>query len=148
MERRPRINGQTSRASGGTMAGQAGHASRRGISGNNASRGADLAERSKARSTGPRIVALKVRSDASLDAAMRHVPDDAGGLDVIVHDAGHMPSDRVRAEEYAAGLEPVRCGRSAELPPRQTARISWRKPATSPERSSACLDSPQAEPRT
>jgi NAD(P)-dependent dehydrogenase (short-subunit alcohol dehydrogenase family) len=49
-------------------------------------------------------VELDVQSDASVEAAIRHVLADAGGPDVIVHNAGHMvfgPAEAFTPEQLA-----------------------------------------------
>jgi len=72
---------------------QAGHtvyASMRETEGRNAPQVADLAKWSKAQGVDLRTVELDVQSDASVEAGVTHILKDAGRLDVIVHNAGHM----------------------------------------------------------
>jgi NAD(P)-dependent dehydrogenase (short-subunit alcohol dehydrogenase family) len=72
---------------------QAGHtvyASMRETEGRNAPQVADIAKWSKAQGVDLRTVELDVQSDASAEAGVAHVIKDAGRLDVIVHNAGHM----------------------------------------------------------
>ncbi|TDV07109.1 SDR family oxidoreductase [Paraburkholderia caballeronis] len=72
------------------QAGHAVYASMRDTEGRNAPRVAELAQWSKDASVDLRTVELDVLSDASVAAAIAHMLDEAGGLDVIVHNAGHM----------------------------------------------------------
>jgi len=72
---------------------EAGHvvyASMRETLGRNAPRVAELAEWSKAKGLDLRSVELDVQSEASADAGIARIIADAGRLDVIVHNAGHM----------------------------------------------------------
>ena len=72
---------------------QAGHtvyASMRETEGRNAPQVADLAKWSKDQGVDLRTVELDVQSDASVEAGVTHILKDAGRLDVIVHNAGHM----------------------------------------------------------
>ncbi|MFP3557591.1 SDR family oxidoreductase [Paraburkholderia sp. SIMBA_049] len=72
---------------------QAGHtvyASMRETTGRNAARVAELAQWSQEQSVDLRTVELDVQSEASVAAAIEHILKDADGLDVIVHNAGHM----------------------------------------------------------
>ncbi len=72
---------------------QAGHtvyASMRETQGRNASRVAEIAQWAKEQSVDLRTVELDVQSDASVDAAIEAILKDAKGLDVLVHNAGHM----------------------------------------------------------
>lgn len=72
---------------------QAGHivyASMRETAGRNAPRVEDIARWAAEHAADLRTVELDVQSEASATAAIEHVLADAGGLDVIVHNAGHM----------------------------------------------------------
>nr|WP_314541605.1 SDR family oxidoreductase [uncultured Massilia sp.] len=72
---------------------QAGHivyASMRETSGRNAPRVAELGQWARDHGVDLRTVELDVQSDDSAAAAVRQVLAEAGRLDVIVHNAGHM----------------------------------------------------------
>ncbi|TIP12885.1 SDR family oxidoreductase [Mesorhizobium sp.] len=72
---------------------EAGHtvyASMRETEGRNAPRVAEVAVWSKEHGVDLRTVELDVQSDASAESGIVHVLKDAGHLDVIVHNAGHM----------------------------------------------------------
>ena len=72
---------------------QAGHtvyASMRETQGRNAPRVDEVATWAKAQGLDLRTVELDVQSDASAEAGVAHILKDAGRLDVIVHNAGHM----------------------------------------------------------
>nr|WP_315591592.1 SDR family oxidoreductase [uncultured Cupriavidus sp.] len=72
---------------------QAGHtvyASMRETAGRNAPRVDDIARWAAEHAADLRTVELDVQSEASVTAAIQQVLADAGGLDVIVHNAGHM----------------------------------------------------------
>ena len=72
---------------------QAGHtvyASMRETTGRNAPQVAAVAEWSKAEGVDLRVAELDVQSDASAGAGVAHIIAEAGRLDVIVHNAGHM----------------------------------------------------------
>lgn len=71
-------------------AGSTVYASMREISGRNASRAAELAAWAQARQADLRPLELDVQSDASAEAAVAQVLREAGRLDVVVHNAGHM----------------------------------------------------------
>ncbi|MFL4599437.1 SDR family oxidoreductase [Stenotrophomonas maltophilia] len=72
------------------LAGHVVYASMRETRGRNATRVADIAQWADAHHADLRSVELDVQSDASSQAAVEHVLADAGALDVIVHNAGHM----------------------------------------------------------
>lgn len=86
---------------------QAGHtvyASMRETEGRNAPRVAEIAEWSRAEGVDLRTVELDVQSDASSEAAVAALLADAGRLDVIVHNAGHMvfgPAEAFTPEQMA-----------------------------------------------
>ena len=72
---------------------QAGHtvyASMRETAGRNAPQVAAIARWAADKKVDLRSVELDVQSDASADASIAHIIADAGRLDVIVHNAGHM----------------------------------------------------------
>lgn len=72
---------------------QAGHtvyASMRETQGKNAARVAEVAEWARTEGVDLRTVELDVQSDASAEAGIAAVLADAGRLDAIVHNAGHM----------------------------------------------------------
>jgi len=72
---------------------QAGHtvyASMRETQGRNSPRVAEIAQWSRDNKADLRTVELDVQSDTSPAAAVAHILQDAGRLDVIVHNAGHM----------------------------------------------------------
>lgn len=71
-------------------AGHTTYASMRDTGGKGAALVSDLSAWGKERHADLRTVDLDVQSDASVDAAMAHVLADAGRLDVVVHNAGHM----------------------------------------------------------
>lgn len=86
---------------------QAGHtvyASMRETGGRNAPRVAEIAEWARAEGADLRTVELDVQSDASSQAAVAAILADAGRLDVIVHNAGHMvfgPAEAFTPEQMA-----------------------------------------------
>jgi hypothetical protein len=107
---------------------QAGHtvyASMREIATRNAPQVAALADWSKTEGLDLRSVELDVQADSSVASGISHILSDAGRLDVIVHNAGHMvfgpmvpgaftkgtnhfahagkPSDEKRVAEYESG---------------------------------------------
>ncbi|AZN96779.1 SDR family oxidoreductase [Mesorhizobium sp. M9A.F.Ca.ET.002.03.1.2] len=72
---------------------EAGHtvyASMRETEGRNAPRVAEVTVWSKEHGLDLRAVELDIQSDASAESGIAHVLKDAGRLDVIVHNAGHM----------------------------------------------------------
>jgi NAD(P)-dependent dehydrogenase (short-subunit alcohol dehydrogenase family) len=86
---------------------QAGHtvyASMRETKGRNAPQVAAMARWATERKLDLRSVELDVQSDASADAGIAHIVADAGRLDVIVHNAGHMvfgPAEAFTPEQLA-----------------------------------------------
>ncbi|MCB4767299.1 SDR family oxidoreductase [Ancylobacter sp. Lp-2] len=79
------------------------YASMRETEGRNAARVAEIAAWSEAESVNLRTVELDVQSDASADAGVAHVLAEAGRLDVIVHNAGHMvfgPAEAFTPEQF------------------------------------------------
>jgi NAD(P)-dependent dehydrogenase (short-subunit alcohol dehydrogenase family) len=85
---------------------QAGHtvyASMRDTEGHNAPQVAAVAAWATEQKADLRIVELDVQSDASADASIAHIIADAGRLDVIVHNAGHMvfgPAEAFTPEQF------------------------------------------------
>lgn len=72
---------------------EAGHivyASMRNIDGRNAGRAKDLLEYGKRNGYDLRIVELDVQSESSADAAVDTILRDAGQIDTVVHNAGHL----------------------------------------------------------
>jgi NAD(P)-dependent dehydrogenase (short-subunit alcohol dehydrogenase family) len=85
-------------------AGHTVYASMRDIAGRNKQQAADVLAEARERKVDLRVVELDVTSDASAQAAIDTVIDEAGGLDVLVHNAGHMvfgPAEAFTAEQYA-----------------------------------------------
>ena len=87
---------------------QAGHtvyAAMRGTTSRNAKAVADAAAYADDHEVDLRTVDMDVSDQASVDAAVATVLDDAGGLDVVVHNAGHMvlgPTEAFTVEQIAA----------------------------------------------
>ncbi len=73
------------------------YASMRETSGRNAPRVAEVVTWSQERGLDLRAVELDVQSDESAANGVAHILKDAGGLDVIVHNAGHMVSGPAEA---------------------------------------------------
>ncbi|MEK1894578.1 MAG: SDR family oxidoreductase [Rhizobium sp.] len=89
-----------------TLAGQ-GHVVYAGIrdtAGRNAKAVADIAAFSRENNVDLRSVELDVVSNASVEAGIAKVIAEAGGLDVAIHNAGHMsfgPAEAFTPEQYA-----------------------------------------------
>ena len=66
------------------------YASMRETQGRNAARVSEVAAWSNQNGLDLRTVELDVQSDGSAEAGIAHILNDAGRLDVIVHNAGHM----------------------------------------------------------
>jgi NAD(P)-dependent dehydrogenase (short-subunit alcohol dehydrogenase family) len=87
---------------------QAGHtvyASMRETGGKNARIVSAVAEFARDHGVDLRTVELDVSDQASVDAAVEHVLAQAGGLDVLVHNAGHMtfgPAEAFTPDQIAA----------------------------------------------
>src|SRR6202161_2804146 len=85
---------------------QAGHtvyASMRETRGRNAPQIAAIAQSAAEQKIDLRSVELDVQSEASADAGIAHIVADAGRLDVIVHNAGHMmfgPAEAFTPDQY------------------------------------------------
>ena len=71
-------------------AGHTVYASMRDLGGKNASVGRDYAAWSEREAADLRTVELDVQDEPSVEAAVATVLADAGGLDTVVHNAGHM----------------------------------------------------------
>ncbi|TCV96241.1 NADP-dependent 3-hydroxy acid dehydrogenase YdfG [Luteibacter rhizovicinus] len=85
-------------------AGHTVYASMRDIAGRNAPQAEAIAREAKERGIDLRTVELDVTSQTSADAAVRHIVETDGHLDVLVHNAGHMvfgPAESFTAEQYA-----------------------------------------------
>ncbi|CAB3766919.1 SDR family NAD(P)-dependent oxidoreductase [Paraburkholderia humisilvae] len=85
-------------------AGHTVYASMRDTVGRNAPVVAQMAEFSKRNNMDLRTVELDVQLQESADAAARQVIAEAGRIDVLVHNAGHMafgPAESFTAEQYA-----------------------------------------------
>ena len=86
---------------------EAGHtvyASMRDIAGRNAANADAVLKEAKERDIDLRVVELDVTSDTSAEAAVKTIVGQAGRLDVLVHNAGHMvfgPAESFTAEQYA-----------------------------------------------
>lgn len=84
-------------------AGHTVYATMRETGGRNAPRVAEVAEWARAEGADLRTAELDVQSDASAEAAVARIIADAGGLDVIVHNAGHMvfgPAEAFTPDQY------------------------------------------------
>lgn len=85
-------------------AGHVVYASMRDTSGRNAPVVGQMAAFSKDNGADLRTVEMDVQSQASVDAAVAQVIGDAGRIDVLVHNAGHMvfgPAEAFTPEQYA-----------------------------------------------
>jgi NAD(P)-dependent dehydrogenase (short-subunit alcohol dehydrogenase family) len=84
-------------------AGHTVYASMRETAGRNASRVAEIESWSKDHGHDLRTVELDVQSEASVEAGLEQVIKEAGGLDVVVHNAGHMvfgPAEAFTPDQY------------------------------------------------
>src|SRR4051794_663377 len=80
------------------------YAGMRDTTGRNAPAGAALAECAAAPQVEARAAEMDVSDQASVDAAVKEILEDAGRLDVVVHNAGHMvlgPAEAFTPEELA-----------------------------------------------
>jgi NAD(P)-dependent dehydrogenase (short-subunit alcohol dehydrogenase family) len=85
-------------------AGHVVYASMREPKGKNATQVERVAAFSKEHSVDMRTVELDVQSQDSVDAAVAQVIADAGRIDVVIHNAGHMmfgPAEAFTAEQFA-----------------------------------------------
>jgi NAD(P)-dependent dehydrogenase (short-subunit alcohol dehydrogenase family) len=76
----------------------------RGTTERNASAVAELAEYARAHRVEAHAVEMDVSDQASVDAAVKEIIEDAGHLDVVVHNAGHMvlgPAEAFTPEDLA-----------------------------------------------
>lgn len=78
-------------------AGHTVYASMRGTTGNNARIVAEYANWGKENAVDLRTVELDVQSETSVEAAVKTLRDNAGGIDVLLHNAGHMVYGPVEA---------------------------------------------------
>lgn len=86
-------------------AGHTVYAGMRATTGRNAAAAADAEEFARTEGVTLRAVEMDVSVQASVDAAITHIVEEAGRLDVVVHNAGHMtlgPVEAFTAEEVAA----------------------------------------------
>ena len=77
----------------------------RSLEGKSAQKIADHADWARRENADLRAIALDVRSAESVEAAVRTVTADAGRIDVIVHNVGHMvhgPLEAFTPEQLAA----------------------------------------------
>jgi NAD(P)-dependent dehydrogenase (short-subunit alcohol dehydrogenase family) len=85
-------------------AGHVVYASMRDLAGRNAPEAAKMARFCKEHGADLRTVELDVQSQDSVDRAVAKVIADAGRIDVVLHNAGHMvfgPAEAFTAEQYA-----------------------------------------------
>ncbi|MEA9566851.1 SDR family NAD(P)-dependent oxidoreductase [Xanthomonas sp. WHRI 8932A] len=85
-------------------AGHTVYASMRDIAGRNAGVAQEITDLAGTRQLALHAVELDVQSQASADAAVASIVANAGGLDVVVHNAGHMvfgPAEAFTAEQLA-----------------------------------------------
>ncbi|MCA8883577.1 MAG: SDR family oxidoreductase [Rhodobacteraceae bacterium] len=80
------------------------YASMRGVNGKNAASAADLVALAGKDGIDLRPIELDVQYESSVDAAVASILDEAGRIDVMVHNAGHMmfgPAEAFTAEQLA-----------------------------------------------
>jgi len=85
-------------------AGHTVYASMRATTGRNAPMVAQMADYSKTHGVDLRTVELDVQSQDSADAAIEAIVGQAGRIDVVIHNAGHMvfgPAEAFTPEQYA-----------------------------------------------
>lgn len=85
-------------------AGHTVYASMRDVAGRNAANAGALKALAAERGIELRVVDLDVQSQASVDQAVARVVAEAGRIDVVVHNAGHMvfgPAEAFTPEQYA-----------------------------------------------
>jgi len=86
-------------------AGNTVYASMRDVGGRNASFASEILELSRRDGVDIRPIELDVQSDASAGEAVEKIIRDAGRIDVLVHNAGHMmfgPAEAFTPEQFAA----------------------------------------------
>jgi NAD(P)-dependent dehydrogenase (short-subunit alcohol dehydrogenase family) len=84
------------------------HAGIRDVAGRNAQAAADAAAHAAEHGVALRVVELDVSDQASVDAGVDRVLADAGRIDVVVHNAGHLvvgPAEAFTPEEIAAVVD-------------------------------------------
>jgi NAD(P)-dependent dehydrogenase (short-subunit alcohol dehydrogenase family) len=89
-------------------AGHTVYASMRDIRGRNRQPADEAAGYAREHGVELRVVELDVSDQASVDQAVEHVLRDAGSLDVVVHNAGHMvlgPAEAFTPEQLAAAYD-------------------------------------------
>ena len=85
-------------------AGHTVYASMRDVAGRNAKNAAEMAETSKRDNVDLRALELDVQSEPSANAAVEKIIAESGGIDVLVHNAGHMmfgPAESFTPEQFA-----------------------------------------------
>ena len=85
-------------------AGHTVYASMRGTTGHNAAQVAAIAAFARQHRVDLRTVELDVQSQSSVDAGVARVIAEAGGIDVLIHNAGHLasgPAEAFTAEQFA-----------------------------------------------
>jgi NAD(P)-dependent dehydrogenase (short-subunit alcohol dehydrogenase family) len=85
-------------------AGHSVYASMRDIAGRNAKNAAEMAELSAKEGIELRAIELDVQSEPSTDAAIATIIAEAGHIDVVVHNAGHMmfgPAESFTPDQFA-----------------------------------------------
>ncbi|WP_394835573.1 SDR family oxidoreductase [Pendulispora rubella] len=85
-------------------AGHTVYASMRDIKGRNAAAAEAVKTFAEQTNTDMRALEMDIASQPSIDAAVRRIVSAHGGLDVLVHNAGHMvfgPAEAFTAEQYA-----------------------------------------------
>lgn len=85
-------------------AGNVVYASMRDVAGRNAGNAAEMAETSQREGIDLRPVELDVQSEPSVDTAVARIVAEAGRIDVLVHNAGHMmfgPAEAFTPEQFA-----------------------------------------------
>jgi NAD(P)-dependent dehydrogenase (short-subunit alcohol dehydrogenase family) len=85
-------------------AGHTVYASMRDVAGRNADNAAQMAEFNAREGVDLRPLELDVQSEPSVEAAVAHIIAEAGRIDVVVHNAGHMmfgPAESFTPEQFA-----------------------------------------------